>query len=141
MRLSVLFLIYLFLEIYITIEVGAYLGGVGTFLEVVLSAMLGVFIIFKLNDFNMKIIRNAMSSKIEPEEALIKIVFKFIGAILLIIPGILSDLIGIFFQLPFLSKIVWNLFKKIVNISVREKKYNQKGEIIDVEIIELKSDK
>ncbi|HZF70266.1 FxsA family protein, partial [Sulfuricurvum sp.] len=39
------FLIYLFLEVVVTVEIASRIGGLATFLEIVLSAFLGIFLL------------------------------------------------------------------------------------------------
>jgi len=137
----VYFLIYLFLEILFSYEFAKIFTPFGLFLEVIASGLIGVYIIrlfpFSINEGMVKVLRKEIS-----EEEFISIgLFKFIGAILLIIPGIFSDILGILFLFePFAKWVAKKFLPKEKYTS--HTSYNDGFEdIIDVEIIEEISDK
>lgn len=136
---GIFFLIYLFLEVFTTIEVGSYLGGVGTFFEIVGSAIVGIFILVNFKYSIAESFQKVSRMEIDPKDVVSSSIFSLIGAILLIIPGILSDFIGILMQFKLFSV---NFSKLIAKNYTVQKKYNykkNKEDIIDVEIIESKS--
>ena len=131
------FLVYLFLEIVFSYEFMKVFTPLGFFIETLITAIIGVYIIknihFSLNENMMKLLRREIS-----EEEFISIgLFKFIGAVLLIIPGFFSDILGALFLFePFARWIARKfLSKEEIHIYTNHSQYND-NEIIDVEIIE-----
>ena len=127
----VYFLVYLFLEILFSYEFMKVFSPFGFFLEILVSAGVGVYIIqnlqFSMAENLMLVARREIS-----EEEFISIgLFKLVGAVLLIIPGIFSDILGGLFLIePFAIIVARKIFPKKSN-------YKDKNEdIIDVEVIE-----
>lgn len=131
------FVIYVFLEVIISVNISSFLGGFLTFVEIVLSAAYGVSILinFRKNLFeNM----NAVSySCIDFEEFQRLNLFTIVGGIMLIVPGFLTDLIGVLLQFSVITTMAVNHFKARTNRCKTEFKKNIKKDIdvIDVEII------
>jgi len=125
------FLIYLFFEILITYEFGAIFTPFGLFLEVIFTAILGIVIIKDLNFSLFENIKRVLKKEINEQEFISIGLFRFVGATLLIIPGVLTDIIGILLMFEFFAK--W--FARKIFISKNEYKDN---DIIEVEIIEDK---
>jgi UPF0716 family protein affecting phage T7 exclusion len=131
------FLVYLFIEIFVTYEFTQMVSPLGMFLEVLLSGLAGVFILrtlqFSLVDSMQKVARREISQ----EEFMSIGLFKLIGAFLLILPGVFSDILGILMQFDeFGAFIARKLLPK------REYKetnpFEKDDDIIDVEIVEDK---
>jgi len=104
-------------------------------LEILVSGFAGVFILrtlqFSLMDSMQKVLRREIS-----QEEFISIgLFKLVGAFLLILPGVFSDILGILMQFDFFATFVAREF-----LPKREapKSPFDEGDIIDVEIIEDK---
>ncbi len=137
----VYFLGYLFLEILFSYEFAKIFTPLGLFLEVIISAVAGIYIIrllpFSLNESMTKVLKR----EITQEEFLSIGLFKFIGAILLIIPGIFSDILGILFLFEPFAKWIAKKFLPGENIYTYTDNSDEDNEIIDVEIIEEISDK
>ena len=125
------FLIYLFFEILITYEFGAIFTPFGLFLEVIFTAILGIVIIKDLNFSLLENIKRVLKKEINEQEFISIGLFRFVGATLLIIPGVLTDIIGILLMFEFFAK--W--FGRKTFISKNEYEDN---DIIEVEIIEEK---
>ncbi len=131
------FLVYLFLEIIFSYEFMKIFTPLGFFIETLITAIAGVYIIknihFSLNEGMMKVLRREIS-----EEEFISIgIFKFIGAILLIIPGFFSDILGVLFLFePFARWIAKKFLPSQTIYTHKNYNDNNNDEIIDVEIIE-----
>ncbi len=135
------FLAYLFLEIIFSYKFASIFTPVGLFLEILLSAGAGIFIIQTLNfSFRANIYR-LMRKEITQEEFLSIGLFKLIGALLLIIPGIFSDILGILFLFEPFARFVAKKFLPKNNIYTSTKSHENDNDIIDVEIIEDKDKK
>jgi len=127
------FLLYLFIETVVSVNIASKLGGVLTFIEIIISAIVGFYILmnfqYKTNEYIMAVAKREIS--IDEFESLS--LYTLIGAILLIIPGFFTDILGILLQ--------FNAFaiffaKKILHL--KKKTPTKKGDedVIDVEIIE-----
>lgn len=126
------FLVYLFLEVFVTVEIASVIGPVLTFLEIIISALTGFAILFNFKNTFMQNLRMVSYNCIDWEEFQRLNLFSIIGAILLILPGFLSDMIGIAMQFPLVGAMVVNYF------SVKSCKSNlntKEDDVIDVEII------
>ena len=138
MRLILVF-IYLFLEVLITYEMIDFLGVFGFVLEIVLSAILGFFILMNYRFFLGDALVRLREREISYEAFVGSNVFRILGAILLILPGGLTDILGILMQFSALGFLAVKPFMKkptsdSAPFDVNSK--SQKSEIIDVEVIE-----
>lgn len=127
------FLIYLFFEVLISVNIASAIGGLATFFEIILSAFLGFAI---LANFRTTLRENLMAvsySTINLNEFQRLNLFTIIGAILLIIPGFLTDIIGILLQFSVFTSMLVNRY----DVKSKYKKYNKEkdSDVIDVEII------
>ena len=125
------FLAYLFFEILITYEFATIFTPFGLFLEVLFSAIVGFIIIRDLNFALFENMQRVLKREITEQEFISIGLFRFVGAILLIIPGVLTDIVGILLMFEFFAK--W--FAKKFFMSKENYKDN---DIIEVEIIEEK---
>ena len=137
------FLLYLFLEVLVSVEVSSAIGGLATFFEIVLSAFIGVVILI---NFRKTLIENltAVSYNCIDLEQFQKLnLFTLIGAILLIIPGFLTDILGTFMQFSVITSMIvnrYNVKSGKCNSSFEEQNNIPKdSDVIDVEIIEHNS--
>jgi len=102
--------LYLFLEVMVSTFFASFLGGLFTFIEIILSAMLGIYL---LKSFQFSInenIRDLTSGNITQDEFMAKNLNHAIGAIMLIIPGFLTDILGIFMFFGILTFLVSKIF-------------------------------
>ncbi len=143
------FLIYLFLEVMISSTIASYIGGLSTFFEILLSAIVGIFILKNFQYSLGESIHKAREGKITQEEFVKTNVGKAIGAFLLIIPGFFTDMIGILLQVGLFISVFSKIFtfKKPQNnttysnfeytqTSYKTQDKRKNDEIIDVEIID-----
>lgn len=124
-------LIYLFFEIYVSVEIASSIGPIWTFVEVVASAFVGFIILANFRFRAVGYMRALAAGEIFLEEFQSLNLYSLIGAILLIVPGFLSDILGILLQFGTISMVIARRFLK--------RKQNQSSEVIDVEIIERDS--
>ena len=129
------FLVYFFLEVVITVDIASRIGGLATFFEIIASAIVGFFLLTNFRYTLAQSMTALMSGSITVEEFQRMNMLSLLGAVLLIIPGFFSDMIGLLLQFGFFGTFV---AKKILHL--REKKRAKKeGDIedaIDVEIID-----
>lgn len=128
------FLIYLFLEVIVTVEVASRIGGLMMFAEIMVSALIGIAILF---NFRSTLILNIMELKerrINANGFYQRNLLSLLGAILLILPGIFTDIMAILIHISLLGSLIISRFMP---------KYPQQNEfnppkddhVIDAEII------
>ena len=123
------FLVYLFLEILFSYEFARIFTPFGLFLEVIFSAIVG-FSIFRNLQFSLALdMQRVLKREVSEEEFMTMGLFRMIGAVFLIIPGVLTDILGILFLFEPSARMV---AKKIFP----PKPKDIYDDIIDVEIIE-----
>ena len=124
------FLVYLFLEILFSYEFARIFTPFGLFLEVIFSTIVG-FSIFRNLQFSMALdMQRVLKREVSEEEFMTMGLFRMIGAVFLIIPGVLTDILGILFLFePFARMVAKKTFPP-------KPKYDIYDDIIDVEIIE-----
>jgi UPF0716 family protein affecting phage T7 exclusion len=135
----VYFLVYLFLEVLVSVQISSAIGGLATFFEILLTAFIGISI---LVNFRKTLVENMSAvsySCIDLEEFQRLNLFTLIGAILLIIPGFLTDILGILLQFSVVTSMIvnrYNVKSGKCNTSYEEQIDKQKdSDVIDVEII------
>ncbi len=132
------FVLYLFLEVIISVNISSSLGGLMTFAEIIFSAFIGISILL---NFKKSLVENltAFSYHTIDLEQFEKLnLFTLFGAILLIIPGFFTDILGILMQFSVITSMFVNRYK-VKSGSYKqnfENKQSQKdSNVIDVEII------
>jgi len=133
------FIVYLFLEVLISVNISSQIGGLATFFEIVASAFIGLSI---LMNFKKTLVENMTAVSytcIDLEQFQRLNLFTLFGAILLTIPGFLTDIMGVILQFSvFTSMIVnrYNVKSNSCNSSFSEQENLKKdSDVIDVEII------
>ena len=120
------FVAIVFAEIATFIVVGKWLGVFPTLLFIMLTSVLGVYLIKKHGSQSLQKIQHAIAQGQPPGVALIETFMMFIGAVLLIVPGFLTDLIGLMMFTAFTR----NLFKPIIFMWLRKKMKNRQMVIV-----------
>ncbi len=89
------------IEIYLFIEIGAMLGSLLTILLTLLTAFYGVYLLKIGTINNVRNLQKKIFQGIRPDQEILNGIFNLISAILLILPGILTDSLGalLFFRL------------------------------------------
>jgi 2-isopropylmalate synthase/UPF0716 protein FxsA len=95
----------------ISSSISSAIGGLNTFFEILLSALIGIFILKNFKFSLTESISKARSGQITQEEFIKTNVGKAIGAIFLIVPGFFTDILGILMQLSFLVVLFSKVFK------------------------------
>ncbi len=109
----VYFLLYLFLEVMISSSIAGSIGGFATFAEIILSAVVGLFILKNYNHTIGENLNQMKNGNISQEEFMKQNIFVALGAVLLIVPGFFTDILGILLQFQFFALIIARrVFKK-----------------------------
>ncbi len=120
-------------------NIAGQIGGFFTFLEIIFSAIFGMFLLKNLNIALIENMRALSQGKISQRDFSRMNISMALGAILLIIPGFFTDIIGILLQFEFVGVFIANKFIKKESSYNNTNEFNtQKGDddVIDVEIIE-----
>jgi 2-isopropylmalate synthase/UPF0716 protein FxsA len=134
------FFAYLFLEVLVSVQISSAIGGLATFFEILFTAFVGISILI---NFRKTLVENmsAVSYNCIDLEQFQKLnLFTLIGAILLIIPGFLTDILGTLLQFSALTSMIVNRYRVKsgkCNTSYNEEQINKQkdSDVIDVEII------
>ena len=130
----VLLIPFLFLELYLSLKVGENIGFFGSLIWIILSFMIGMILLQKSSQTMMGNMTAMRQGKLDMKKFQNASMSYLAGAILLIIPGVLSDFLGVFalfytFYLQFVAKIT---------PEQKHKNFKEQGDnnVIDVEIID-----
>jgi UPF0716 protein FxsA len=125
------------LEIFLCIKIGSEIGALTTIGLIFMTAIIGVYFV-KLQ--GIQTLRSGMTNLYQNKLPIYEIISGAslaIAALLLILPGFFTDMMGFFLVIPFTRKLFLKIFLKKNNISKREKKDDK---VLDGEIIEDKKD-
>jgi UPF0716 family protein affecting phage T7 exclusion len=144
--------LYLFFEVMVSTFFASMLGGFLTFFEIIASAIVGIYL---LKNFQFSIVESGQKlsrGEITQEDFIKTNMAKAIGAILLIVPGFMTDIFGLLLQFGILTLLLTKLFSFKPKKEQNENQYNhnqfyyetnyynqKRGndeDIIDVEIID-----
>lgn len=100
-RLILIFTIVPLVELFILIKIGGQIGALNTVLLVVMTAVLGALLARLEGLRTLQQIQSSLSRGQIPAEELIDGVLIFAGGILLITPGVLTDLFALVLLFPF----------------------------------------
>jgi 2-isopropylmalate synthase/UPF0716 protein FxsA len=131
------FLVYLFLEVVISTNISSAIGGVNTFFELILSAFVGIILLVNFRTTLIQNLRCVSEQQIDLQRFQELNLFTIFGAFLLIIPGFLTDIIGVLLQFSVFVSILVNRFSaKYTPKSTNTHNYTKEEDnVIDVEII------
>ncbi len=133
-------LLYFFLELFFSLQVGARIGFLWSVIWIVTTFIIGMGLIQNAHNIIKTNMKSLSLGKLNMKSFHDSATSYFLGAILLIIPGVFSDILGVIallytFYLQFGGTIPSSKNKTNIN------NLNQQGDddVIDVEIIESSS--
>ena len=100
-RLILVFTIVPLAELYILIKIGSHIGGFNTILLVLMTTVLGALLARLQGLRTLRQIQLSLSQGQIPAEELIDGVLILFGGVLLVMPGVLTDLFALVLLLPF----------------------------------------
>ena len=133
------FLIYLFCEVFVTVNLSSMIGAVSTFFELIFSAVVGVALLANMRVTLMQNLNALLQGEISMQSFQRLNLWTIVGAILLILPGFLGDIIGLLLQFSsFVTLLASKYFKPVEepNEPFNFKQGTTNNEIIDVEVID-----
>ena len=120
-------------EIYLFIKIGSEIGAITTILLIFITAIVGVYYAKYegLNTLRSGFIQ--LSKNQTPAYEVISGAAIAFAALLLIVPGFATDILGFLLIFPVTRKIFFNIFKKKNNSEKKERKNFIEGEFEDIE--------
>ena len=101
MRLALLFIGLPLLELYILIKIGSHLGAFLTIGLIIFSALLGLLLARFEGLKTLHQIRQSLSQGIVPAEEMVDSVLIFVGGVLFVVPGVITDFAALVLLIPF----------------------------------------
>ncbi len=137
---SILLLIILIpvIEIYLFIKIGAQIGALTTILLIFITAVLGLYYARYEGLNTLKAGFVQLSKKETPAYEVISGAAIAFAALLLIIPGFATDLLGFFLIFPITRKIILNKFSKKFSSNKNTKNNFIDGEFEDIDEQDVK---
>ena len=128
------FFVYLFLEVIITVEVASKIGGLMMFAEIMVSALIGIAILFNFRTTLLANIMELKERRISANGFYKRNLFSLLGAILLILPGIFMDVMAVVIHIVLLGSLIVSRFMPKYP---QQNQQNQSKDdyVIDAEII------
>ncbi|HIP30921.1 MAG TPA: FxsA family protein [Sulfurospirillum arcachonense] len=135
------FLVYLLIEVLVSVNISSQIGAFATFLEIVFSAIVGFMLLGNFRNTLAESLKAMQNRTISIQEFQKLNAFTLLGALLLIVPGFFSDIVGLFLQFSFFATMFARKIlhvKDNIDIDDIQNKNNTKedNEIIDVEVID-----
>jgi len=133
--MMILLIPFLFLELYLSLQTGENIGFLWSAIWIIFSAIGGVMLLQNSPHAIMGQMQSVQQGKLDLKKFQDASMAYFIGAILLIIPGVLSDFMGVF---ALCYTLYLHFIAKITPEQKNFKNNHQKGDddVIDVEIID-----
>ncbi|NLX62612.1 MAG: FxsA family protein [Tissierellia bacterium] len=113
-KLLPLFLILLVLEIYILIKAVEIIGLLETILLLLLTAAVGIIIAISEGRIVLRNINRALSQRRVPADDILSGLCILMGGLMLFLPGILTDLVGITMVIPVTRKFYKEIIRSII---------------------------
>jgi len=105
-KLLILFVIVPVTELYILIEVGKRMGSLTTIGLIILTGIIGAYLVKGQGFMILKKIQNDLNEGIIPGDSLIQGAIILAGGIFLLTPGFVTDIIGFIFLIPVSRRVV-----------------------------------
>lgn len=130
------FLLYLFAEVLVSVAISSAIGGLATFFEILLSAFAGISILVNFRKTLKENLDAVSYNCIDIQQFHSLNLFTLLGAVLLIIPGFLTDIVGILMQFSVVTTMIVNRYSvKSKNSKTKFYQTQKDSDVIDVEII------
>jgi len=119
-KLLILFVIIPVTELYILIEVGKKIGGLTTIGVIILTGIIGTYLVKSQGFMILRKIQNDLNEGIMPGDSLIQGAIILAGGILLLTPGFVTDILGFIFLMPVSRNILKKYLLKWLKGKIKE---------------------
>jgi UPF0716 protein FxsA len=114
------FVLIPFVELYVLIQIGHVIGAWPTLLMVLVVGFVGAALAKREGVRVLRAWQDAMRQGRVPEEGVLGGVLVFVGGLLLITPGVLTDVFGLFLLLPFTRRLASRALRSYFERKIRE---------------------
>ena len=105
-RLLILLIVVPVVELYMLIEIGQQIGAFTTIGIIVLTGIVGAYLVKNQGFMVLKKIQYDLNQNILPGDSLLQGIIILAGGIFLLTPGFITDIIGFIFLIPISREIV-----------------------------------
>ena len=112
--LALVFIVLPLVEIYLIVQLGQAVGPWWTILVLIAAGVLGSWLVKREGGRAWAALREALEAHRMPAKELADGALILIGGTLLLTPGFVSDLVGLFFILPFTRPVARGLLTRVV---------------------------
>lgn len=125
--LALIFIGIPIVEIYVLIKVGSLIGAIPTIALIVFSAVLGTLLVRHQGFQTLTRVRASLARGEVPAAAMLEGVALMIGGFLLLLPGFITDIIGLLLLVPPVRRALVTLFLRRSLVRVRPGGANRGG--------------
>jgi UPF0716 protein FxsA len=111
-RLFLLFTIVPLAELYLLIKIGSYMGAFNTIFLILITGILGALLARLEGLRTLRQITLSLNQGIVPAEELVDSVLIFVAGIVLVTPGVLTDVMGLLLLFPYTRTIFKRWLRK-----------------------------
>ena len=123
-KLLILFIIVPITELYILIEVGKKIGSLTTIGIIILTGIIGAYLVKSQGFMILRKIQNDLNEGIMPGDSLIHGAIILAGGVLLLTPGFATDIVGFIFLIPVSRNVVKKYLLKWLRGKIKEGNFN-----------------
>ena len=123
-KLFLLFTLIPVIELSLLIEIGSYIGIMNTIVIVILTAIIGAYMVRMEGMGVMYRIQKNMQEGVFPGEELISGAMILVAGALLLTPGFFTDVIGFLMVIPISRSYISNLIKKYIEKKISNDEFN-----------------
>jgi UPF0716 protein FxsA len=118
--LILLFTLIPALDLYVLIEVGRVIGAGNTIFLIILTGVLGATLARLQGFLVIQEIQRNLDQGIMPTAQMLNGLMIFCGGVLLIIPGFITDIMGLLLLLPFVRTIIRIIINRKIELMINE---------------------
>ena len=121
MLFALIFVVTPLVELAILVYLGTLIGALNTILIVVITGLLGAFLARRQGLATFSRIRNSVEQGVLPSGDLFQTVLILIGGLLLLTPGLITDLVGFALLIPLTRNVVTRWFRNFIQRKIERK--------------------
>jgi UPF0716 protein FxsA len=121
MLFALIFVVTPLVELAILVYLGTLIGALNTILIVVITGLLGAFLARRQGLATFSRIRTSIEQGVLPSGDLFQAVLILIGGLLLLTPGLITDLVGFALLIPLTRNVVTRWFRNFIQRKIERK--------------------
>lgn len=120
-------------ELYVIIEVGSSIGSFSVILLIIMTAIIGISFMRNNGMGALKKFQQGMAQGKVSDDDIFTSVVIFIGGLFLLLPGFITDTIGLLFLIPPTRQLLVNLLLRNSKFSGSARQTNQRGNVYEAQ--------